>query len=255
METVLQRQTSTAETERLPIVEARDVVKIYDTGRVKVHALRGVSLTVYRGEMVAVMGPSGSGKTTLLNCLSGLDTFDEGQILIAGKELAKLPDDVRSTFRARHMGFVFQLFNLIPVLTALENVELPALLAGVRPSEARRRALEVLEQVGLADRAGHKPNELSGGQQQRVAIARALVNQPDIIWADEPTGNLDTETADEVMALLRRLNQENGQTFVIVTHDPRIGAMCDRIVQMRDGRIIDDGLAGSEPDSRGGSGR
>jgi len=255
VETVLQRQTSTAETERLPIVEARDVVKIYDTGRVKVHALRGVSLTVYRGEMVAVMGPSGSGKTTLLNCLSGLDTIDEGQILIAGKELAKLPDDVRSTFRARHMGFVFQLFNLIPVLTALENVELPALLAGVRPSEARRRALEVLEQVGLADRAGHKPNELSGGQQQRVAIARALVNQPDIIWADEPTGNLDTETADEVMALLRRLNQENGQTFVIVTHDPRIGAMCDRIVQMRDGRIIDDGFAGSEPDSRGGSGR
>jgi len=234
---------TTREQERTPIVEATNVVKIYDTGRVKVPALRGVSLTVYRGEMVAIMGPSGSGKTTLLNCLSGLDTIDEGMILIAGKELARLPDDVRSEFRARHMGFVFQLFNLIPVLSALENIELPALLAGIRPSEARRRAWAVLEQVGLADRAGHKPAELSGGQQQRVAIARALVNQPDIIWADEPTGNLDTETADEVMALLRRLNRENGQTFVIVTHDPRIGSMCDRVIQMRDGLIIDDGLA------------
>jgi putative ABC transport system ATP-binding protein len=242
METVARTMGTTREQERTPIVEATNVVKIYDTGRVKVPALRGVSLTVYRGEMVAIMGPSGSGKTTLLNCLSGLDTIDEGMILIAGKELARLPDDVRSEFRARHMGFVFQLFNLIPVLSALENVELPALLAGIRPSEARRRAWAVLEQVGLADRAGHKPAELSGGQQQRVAIARALVNQPDIIWADEPTGNLDTETADEVMALLRRLNRENGQTFVIVTHDPRIGSMCDRVIQMRDGLIIDDGL-------------
>ena len=243
METVARTMGTTREQERTPIVEATNVVKIYDTGRVKVPALRGVSLTVYRGEMVAIMGPSGSGKTTLLNCLSGLDTIDEGMILIAGKELARLPDDVRSEFRARHMGFVFQLFNLIPVLSALENVELPALLAGIRPSEARRRAWAVLEQVGLVDRAGHKPAELSGGQQQRVAIARALVNQPDIIWADEPTGNLDTETADEVMALLRRLNRENGQTFVIVTHDPRIGSMCDRVIQMRDGLIIDDGLA------------
>jgi len=243
METVARTMGTTRKQERTPIVEATNVVKIYDTGRVKVPALRGVSLTVYRGEMVAIMGPSGSGKTTLLNCLSGLDTIDEGMILIAGKELARLPDDVRSEFRARHMGFVFQLFNLIPVLSALENVELPALLAGIRPSEARRRAWAVLEQVGLADRAGHKPAELSGGQQQRVAIARALVNQPDIIWADEPTGNLDTETADEVMALLRRLNRENGQTFVIVTHDPRIGSMCDRVIQMRDGLIIDDGLA------------
>jgi len=243
VETVARTMGTTREQERTPIVEATNVVKIYDTGRVKVPALRGVSLTVYRGEMVAIMGPSGSGKTTLLNCLSGLDTIGEGMILIAGKELARLPDDVRSEFRARHMGFVFQLFNLIPVLSALENVELPALLAGIRPSEARRRAWAVLEQVGLADRAGHKPAELSGGQQQRVAIARALVNQPDIIWADEPTGNLDTETADEVMALLRRLNRENGQTFVIVTHDPRIGSMCDRVIQMRDGLIIDDGLA------------
>lgn len=222
-----------------PIVEASGVVKIYDTGRVKVPALRGVSLTVYRGEMVAIMGPSGSGKTTLLNCLSGLDTINEGWITIAGRELARLTDDVRSEFRAKHMGFVFQLFNLIPVLTALENVELPALLAGVQPSEARRRAWAVLEQVGLTERAGHKPAELSGGQQQRVAIARALVNQPDIVWADEPTGNLDTETADEVMALLRRLNRENGQTFVLVTHDPRIGSMCDRIIQMRDGKIVE----------------
>ena len=243
METVSRTIGTKKEHERTPIVEATNVVKVYDTGRVKVPALRGVSLTVYRGEMVAIMGPSGSGKTTLLNCLSGLDTIDEGTILIAGRELARLPDDVRSEFRARHMGFVFQLFNLIPVLSALENVELPALLAGMRPSEARRRAWAVLEQVGLADRAGHKPAELSGGQQQRVAIARALVNQPDIIWADEPTGNLDTETADEVMALLRQLNRENGQTFVIVTHDPRIGSMCDRVIRMRDGLIVDDGLA------------
>jgi len=243
METVTRTLATTEERERTPIVEAMNVVKVYDTGRVKVPALRGVSLTVYQGEMVAIMGPSGSGKTTLLNCLSGLDTVDEGTILIAGRELARLPDDVRSEFRARHMGFVFQLFNLIPVLSALENVELPALLAGIRPNEARRRAWKVLEQVGLAHRAGHKPAELSGGQQQRVAIARALVNQPDIIWADEPTGNLDTETADEVMALLRQLNRENGQTFVIVTHDPRIGSMCDRVIRMRDGMIIDDGLA------------
>lgn len=246
METVVRPVGRSAVDSRDPIVEATGVVKVYDTGRVKVTALRGVSLTVYRGEMVAVMGPSGSGKTTLLNCLSGLDTIDEGKILIAGKELARLPDDVRSEFRARHMGFVFQLFNLIPVLTALENVELPALLAGMRPSEARRRAWAVLEQVGLADRAGHKPAELSGGQQQRVAIARALVNGPDIVWADEPTGNLDTETADDVMALLRRLNREQGQTFVLVTHDPRIGNLCDRIVHMRDGRIVDDGLTRGE---------
>jgi len=227
---------------REPIIQATGVVKTYDTGKIKVPALRGVDLLVLRGEMVAVMGPSGSGKTTLLNCLSGLDTVDAGTILINGRELAKLSDNQRSEFRSRHMGFVFQLFNLIPVLTAVENVELPLLIAGVKPAMARRRALEALDQVGLSDRANHKPGELSGGQQQRVAIARALVNEPDIVWADEPTGNLDTQNADEVLALMRTLNQRNGQTFVLVTHDPRIGEACDRIVQMKDGRIVDDGL-------------
>ncbi len=224
------------------IIQASGVEKTYDTGKIRVPALRGVDLQVRRGEMVAIMGPSGSGKTTLLNCLSGLDTVDAGTILIAGRELAKLSDNERSEFRSRHMGFVFQLFNLIPVLTAAENVELPLLIAGVKPAEARRRALEALEQVGLAPWAGHKPAELSGGQQQRVAIARALANQPEIVWADEPTGNLDTQNAEEVLALMRELNRRNRQTFVIVTHDPRIGAACDRIVQMQDGLIIDDGL-------------
>ena len=224
------------------IIQAIGVEKTYDTGKIRVPALRGVDLHVRRGEMVAVMGPSGSGKTTLLNCLSGLDTVDAGTILIAGRELAKLSDNERSEFRSRHMGFIFQLFNLIPVLTAVENVELPLLIAGVKPADARRRAMEALEQVGLTDRAGHKPAELSGGQQQRVAIARALANQPEIVWADEPTGNLDTQNAEEVLALMRELNRRNGQTFVIVTHDPRIGAACDRVIRMQDGLIVDDGL-------------
>ena len=223
------------------IIQAIGVEKTYDTGKIRVPALRGVDLHVRRGEMVAVMGPSGSGMTTLLNCLSGLDTVDAGTILIAGRELAELSDNERSEFRSRHMGFIFQLFNLIPVLTAVENVELPLLIAGVKPADARRRAMEALEQVGLARWAGHKPAELSGGQQQRVAIARALANQPEIVWADEPTGNLDTQNAEEVLALMRELNRRNGQTFVIVTHDPRIGAACDRVIRMQDGLIVDDG--------------
>ena len=223
------------------IIQAIGVEKTYDTGKIRVPALRGVDLHVRRGEMVAVMGPSGSGKTTLLNCLSGLDTVDAGAFLIAGRELAKLSDNERSEFRSRHMGFIFQLFNLIPVLTAVENVELPLLIAGVKPADARRRAMEALEQVGLVRWAGHKPAELSGGQQQRVAIARALANQPEIVWADEPTGNLDTQNAEEVLALMRELNRRNGQTFVIVTHDPRIGAACDRVIRMQDGLIVDDG--------------
>ncbi|MCM8750063.1 ABC transporter ATP-binding protein [Thermomicrobiaceae bacterium CFH 74404] len=233
-------------TEHDLIIQAVGVVKTYDTGKIRVPALRGIDLQVRRGEMVAVMGPSGSGKTTLLNCLSGLDTVDAGTILIAGRELARLSDNERSEFRSRHMGFIFQLFNLIPVLTAVENVELPLLIAGVKPAEARRRAMEALDQVGLTDRAGHKPAELSGGQQQRVAIARALANQPEIVWADEPTGNLDTQNAEEVLALMRELNHRNRQTFVIVTHDPRIGAACDRVIRMQDGLIVDDGHALAE---------
>ena len=171
------------------IVAAARIHKTYDTGTVKVHALRGVDLNVKRGEMVAIMGPSGCGKTTLLNCLSGLDELDSGQVLIDGVVLHELPDDQRSDYRARSMGFVFQLYNLLPVLSAVENVEMPLLLSGVGAAEARRRSIEMLDLMGLADRAYHIPGGLSGGQRQRVTIARALVNRPSIVWADEPTGD------------------------------------------------------------------
>jgi len=236
-------QSDRGASEPQPIIVARDVHKVYKTGKIEVHALRGLNLQIATGEMVAVMGPSGCGKTTLLNCLSGLDEFDSGEILIEGTVLRKMSDRARTSYRARRMGFVFQFYNLLPVLSAVENVELPLLVSGVRTREARRRALEVVEQVGLGPWATHRPAELSGGQRQRVTIARALVNDPAIVWADEPTGDLDTETADEIMALMRRLNLEQHQTFVIVTHDPRIGEMCDRIVRMRDGIVVDDGRA------------
>jgi putative ABC transport system ATP-binding protein len=220
------------------IIEARQIVKTYDTGSQKVQALRGVELALRRGEMVAIMGPSGCGKTTLLNCLSGLDTIDSGEIRIAGANLAELSDNARTEFRARQMGFIFQFYNLLPVLSAVENVELPLLVSGVKPKEARSRALTVLDQVGLTEWANHRPAELSGGQRQRVTIARALVNEPAIVWGDEPTGDLDSQNADEIMALMRELNQRNQQTFVLVTHDPRIGGMCDHIIRMRDGQIV-----------------
>jgi putative ABC transport system ATP-binding protein len=183
------------------------------------------------------MGPSGCGKTTLLNCLSGLDTINRGQILIDGTDLAVLPDNARTEYRAQNMGFVFQFYNLLPVLSAVENVELPLLVSGVKPKAARQRAMAILERVGLGQWAHHKPAELSGGQRQRVTIARALVNEPAIVWADEPTGDLDSETADDIMDLMRELNQTHGQTFVIVTHDARIGAMTNHIIRMKDGLI------------------
>lgn len=223
-----------------PIISASGVSKTYDTGELKVAALRDVDLTIERGEMVAVMGPSGCGKTTLLNCLSGLDTIDAGDVRIAGNHLDGLSDDARSRFRALHMGFIFQFYNLLPVLNAVENVELPLLVSGVRPKEARELALDMLTQVGLHEWANHRPAELSGGQRQRVTIARALVNQPAIVWGDEPTGDLDSKNGIEVMQLLRDLNQRNRQTFVLVTHDPNIGSMCDRIIHMHDGRIVDE---------------
>lgn len=223
------------------IITATGIHKTYDTGTVKVNALRGVELIVERGEMVAIMGPSGCGKTTMLNCLSGLDEIDSGQVVIDGVVLHDLPDDDRSDYRARNMGFVFQLYNLLPVLSAVENVELPLLVSGVNPSEARRRSMELLELVGLTERAQHLPGELSGGQRQRVTIARALVNQPSIVWADEPTGDLDSETAGEIMDLMCKLNVENGQSFVLVTHSDDVGARAHRIVRMRDGSIVDDG--------------
>jgi putative ABC transport system ATP-binding protein len=225
-----------------PIVEARAVDKIYDTGQLEVHALRGVSFSVTPGEMVAIMGPSGSGKTTLLNCLSGLDRIDEGEVLIEGVALSSMSDDERTDYRARRMGFVFQFYNLMPVLSAVENVELPLLVSRVPGKEARRRALEALELVGLAERAQHVPDELSGGQRQRCTIARALVNDPAIVWADEPTGDLDSENAGEIVALMRRLNAERGLTFLIVTHDISVGRATDRIVRMVDGEIVGEEL-------------
>lgn len=219
------------------IIQATNIHKTYYTGTVAVPALRGVNLRVRRGEMVAVMGPSGCGKTTLLNCLSGLDYVDSGEIIIEGTSLAKMSDRERTDYRARRMGFVFQFYNLLPVLSAVENVELPLLVAGIRPGEARARALEALAQVGLADRADHRPAAISGGERQRTTIARALANRPAIVWADEPTGDLDSETATDIMDLLVRLNVEAGLTFILVTHDRQVGARCGRLVRMRDGLI------------------
>jgi putative ABC transport system ATP-binding protein len=229
------------------IVEATGVEKTYDTGTVRVHALRGVDLSVVRGEMVAIMGPSGCGKTTLLNTLSGLDEIDSGDVVVDGMVLHDLPDDERSDYRARRMGFVFQLYNLLPVLSAVENVEMPLLVSGVSASVARRRSLEMLEMVGLADRAEHLPAELSGGERQRVTISRALVNDPAIVWADEPTGDLDSETAAGIIDLMVELNRTNGQTFVLVTHAQEVGERAHRIVRMRDGRIVDDGHGPGSP--------
>jgi putative ABC transport system ATP-binding protein len=219
------------------IVEARSLRKTYDTGVVRVDALRGVDLALAQGEMVAIMGPSGCGKTTLLNCLSGLDAIDGGEVLIEGTPLSEMSDRQRTDYRARRMGFVFQFYNLMPVLTAAENVELPLLLARVDADEARRRAVEALDLVGLADRAGHVPDALSGGERQRVTIARSLVNDPAIVWADEPTGDLDSENAEEIVELMRRLNVDRGLTFLIVTHDIAVGRKTDRIVRMVDGEV------------------
>jgi putative ABC transport system ATP-binding protein len=230
-----------------PIVEARGVQKIYGTGSASVQALNGVSLAVERGEMVAIMGPSGCGKTTLLNCLSGLDSIDVGEVLIEGVSLGSMSDRERTDYRARHMGFVFQFYNLMPVLTAVENVEMPLLVARVPGKEARRRALEALALVGLEERAGHVPDALSGGERQRVTIARSLVNDPAIVWADEPTGDLDSENAGEIVELMRRLNLERGLTFLIVTHDITVGRKTNRIVRMLDGQVVEEQLLEVRP--------
>ncbi len=221
-----------------PIILARGVKKIYRSGELRVEALRNIDMEVAKGEMVAIMGPSGCGKTTLLNCLAGLDTIDEGDIFIQGDNLRDLTDNQRTTYRARHMGFIFQDFNLLPMLSAVENVELPMLVSKVTGRKARKRALALLDRVGLSDRAKHRPAELSGGQRQRVAIARALTNDPAIVWADEPTGNLDSEAADDIMELLSRFNREFGQTLVLVTHALEVGQRANRIIRMRDGNIV-----------------
>ena len=225
-----------------PAVEAVDLVKTYQTDTVVVQALRGVSLSVPRGDMVAIMGPSGCGKTTLLNCVSGLDSIDGGVVKVDGVDINLLSDDERSGYRARNMGFVFQFYNLLPVLSAVENVEMPLLISGSPAREAREQALAALELVHLTDWANHRPAQLSGGQRQRVTIARALVNKPAIVWADEPTGDLDSKNADEIMDLVENLNATNNQTFVIVTHDTRIAERCFRIINMLDGQIIDESV-------------
>jgi len=233
-------------TDAAPVLDARGVEKVYRAGTLEVHALRSVDLRIGRGELVAVMGPSGSGKTTLLNCLSGLDEIDGGRVLVGGEDVHAMPDARRTAHRARHMGFVFQSFNLIPVFSALENVELPLLLQGARTHRAREAARAMLDRVGLGARGHHRPAELSGGEQQRVAIARALVAEPELIWADEPTGNLDSEMAEEVMELLHEVNAA-GQSIVIVTHDAGIGGSAPRLVRMRDGRIVADGVPAAVP--------
>lgn len=219
------------------MIEARAVTRIYRSGPVEVIALKEIDLSVASGEMVAIMGPSGCGKTTLLNCLSGLDEVSSGEVIVEGTSLAKMSDGERTRYRARRMGFIFQAFNLLPVFTAVENVELPMLLVGSGGKEARRRANQALEVVGLSDRRTHRPAELSGGEQQRVAIARAISHEPSVLWADEPTGNLDTENAGLVVDLLVQLNRQRGLTVVMVTHDAEVGNRADRVVLMKDGLI------------------
>jgi putative ABC transport system ATP-binding protein len=222
------------------LLEAIDVRKVYRTAQVSVEALRNLNLRVDPGELVAVMGPSGSGKTTLLNCLSGLDDIDGGTVTVQGRDLFAMSDAKRTEHRARSMGFIFQAFNLIPVFSAVENVELPLLLTGTPLAEARERAAAMLERVDLGHRMTHRPNEMSGGEQQRVTIARALVGRPAIVWADEPTGNLDSKMAVQVMDLLCELNAREGQTILLVTHDPAIGERAGRVIRMRDGWLVDD---------------
>ncbi|MEO8458548.1 MAG: ABC transporter ATP-binding protein [Chloroflexota bacterium] len=230
--------TTASNSTQQPIIDARDVVKVYSSGNVRVEALRSVSLQVQRGEILGIMGASGCGKTTLLNCLSGLDSVTAGEVYIEGTNLASMNDKQKTAYRAQNMGFIFQTYNLLPVLSAVENVELPLVVSGVPAGKARKRAIEALERVNLVDRVQNWPAQLSGGQRQRVTIARALVNDPAIIWADEPTGALDSRAANDIISLMETMNREQGQTFVLVTHDPRVGQRCHRLVNMSDGLIV-----------------
>ncbi len=219
------------------ILHTQGLRKRYQMGEVTVDALKGVDLTIRQGEFVAIMGPSGSGKSTLLHLMGGLDTPSDGQITLAGRRLAHLSDDEMTIIRRRQVGFVFQFFNLLPTLSAAENVALPLLIDGKRIADYQARIDGLLELVGLADRKDHRPDQLSGGEQQRVAIARALVTEPDVVLADEPTGNLDTTSGEEILRLLRRACDQKGQTIVVVTHDPQAAEHADRLVHLRDGLI------------------
>ncbi len=231
-----------------PIIEINDLTKVYQMGETEVHALRGVSLMIRDGEMVAITGPSGSGKSTLMAILGALDLPTSGTYKLDGEEVSTLSDDELALIRNRRIGFVFQKFNLLPRSTILANVALPLTYAGVGKRERNERAAHVLELVGLGDRLTHRPNELSGGQQQRVAIARALVNTPSMVLADEPTGNLDSKTGDEILSLFQELNRDQGITLVIVTHSPEIAAECPRNIRIRDGLIEADVM--TAPESR-----
>src|SRR5262245_46613045 len=223
-----------------PVISLKDIHKIYRTGEVEVHALRGVSLEVARGEFVAVMGPSGAGKSTMMNLIGCLDRPTSGTYILDGIDVSTMSKNERADTRNQKIGFVFQSFNLIPRTTALANVELPMVYAGVAPAERRKRAQEALESLGLGNKAASLPNQLSGGQQQRVALARALASNPAIILADEPTGALDTKTADEIMRIFRELNAERHMTIVLVTHEPDIALHAGRLVRFRDGEIQED---------------
>ena len=225
-----------------PIIAMKEIRKVYDTGRVKVEALKGIDLEIRRGEFASIVGPSGSGKSTLMNLLGCLDTPTSGEYQLAGENVAGVTRDQLAEIRNRRVGFVFQNFNLLPHITSLENVEMPMLFGGVPPKERRRRAEELLARVGLADRGEHRPTELSGGQMQRVAIARALAMEPDILLADEPTGNLDTSSGTDIMSLFSELWKQ-GRTLVVITHDMSLARRTSRIVEMRDGRIVADGAA------------
>jgi putative ABC transport system ATP-binding protein len=221
-----------------PVVIGKDVWKVYGKEDTEITALHGINIEISRGEMLAIMGPSGCGKTTFLNCFSGLDDVTRGEVLLEGVSLHSMNDNQKSEYRARRTGFVFQSYNLLPVLSAVENVEMPLLVAGTKGREARRRATQMLDDLGLGDRVNRRPAELSGGQQQRVSLARALVGHPAIVWADEPTGNLDDEGSHDVTKLLRELNKQYGQTMVVVTHDATVAATCDRTLRMRDGKFV-----------------
>ena len=222
-----------------PLIEITNLKRYYYMGDTVVRALDGVDLEVVPGELLCLMGPSGSGKSTLLNLLGGLDTPDDGTIIVNGRDISTLDENELAEYRQQSVGFVFQSFNLVPTMTALENVEFPMIFAGVPPADRHRRAEHALTQVGLGDRMDHKPTELSGGQQQRVAIARSLVNRPAILLGDEPTGNLDSKTGIEILDMLQTLNDE-GQTIILVTHDPRTTAYATRTINMLDGKILDE---------------